>query len=136
MCIPRLTLIRLRIGIAGGVIAAILLALCIFCCLRRKHKNKSQEQPVVKQQQPKPAKQPKQPRKPLLGFLGRGKDKKASSAESAFLEVPHDSESSTGGSFTEDAALNPGKSTLTSEYLDDTSDAWFLEANMLTSQTR
>ena len=72
-----------------------------------------------KQQQAKPAKQPKQPRKPLLGFLGRGKDKKASSTESAFLEVPHDSESSTGGSFTEDAVLNPGKSTLTSEYLCD-----------------
>lgn len=106
----------MRAGIAGGVIAALLVAICIFCCLRRKRKNRSQDPPVVKQQQPKPAKQPKQPRKPLLGFLGRARDKKASGTQAAFLEVPHDSESSTGGSFTEDAALNPGKSTLTSEH--------------------
>lgn len=103
-------------GIAGGVIAALLLAICLFCCLRRRRRNKSPEQPAAKQQKPKPAKQPKQPRKPLLGFLGRGKkEQKASGTEAAFLEVPHDSESSTGGSFTETAVLNPGTSVLTSE---------------------
>lgn len=93
-----------------------LLALCLFCMLRRKRRKQGQEQPAKKQKKEKPAKQPKAPGGPFLGFLGRGKGKNKPATETAFLEVPRDTESSSGSSVAEsETALNPARSHVPSE---------------------
>ncbi|KAL0035895.1 hypothetical protein WJX77_006910 [Trebouxia sp. C0004] len=100
-------------GAVGGIVVAVLLAVCLwFVCRRKRNKQVGEKRVAVKSQ--KQQKQKKQPSGSMLAFLRR-RSKKGDSAVGTgapFVEVPHDSESSTGGSATslpEDAVLNPVK---------------------------
>lgn len=63
-------------GVAGGIVAALALALCVWCCLRRKRKKQVAEKPAAakKQKQPKQPKQQKETASgPWFGFMKRGR---------------------------------------------------------------
>ncbi|KAA6425624.1 MAG: serine threonine kinase [Trebouxia sp. A1-2] len=92
-------------GVVGGIVVALLLAVCLcFVCRRKRNKQVGEKRVAAKKE--KQQRQKKQPSGSMLGFLRRRKK------GAPFVEVPHDSESSTGGSASslpEDAVLNPVK---------------------------
>ncbi|KAL0020940.1 hypothetical protein WJX79_002678 [Trebouxia sp. C0005] len=99
-------------GVVGGIVVALLLAVCLcFVCRRKRNKQVGEKRVAAKKE--KQQRQKKQPSGSMLGFLRRRKKGDSAAGTGApFVEVPHDSESSTGGSASslpEDAVLNPVK---------------------------